>query len=379
MGLVGRRRSTALIGLVVLVAVAAGVRSGGAAAVAPSARWSGTFSPRLTMPAGSDGAGSWPMRNYHVYVPRQPAPVGTRALVVYLHGTSQTAIDAANGVLWNDLADEEGFIVAYPEEATPAESGSTSDGSSDARGWAWGRAVFESRGAGEMRTIAEITEAVTAAHGVDPGRVFIAGASAGAIMATVMAATYPDLYSAVGSWAGCSYLCADTTGDLGYQRMGERARVIPAILFAGTTDYLINPALTSMQVGGLVGMNDLADDGLPNSSVSRVPTAGPTTFGAEPASLAPGPEPSLTDNGCRAMVNKPNNPCPAGWLGWSKYPYTVTQFGYAADPSHVVVESWVIHLQNHNYGGGNPEGTFVDPYGPDTTRPAWAFFEAHAR
>ena len=265
--------------------------AGEADAAAPSTRWSGTFSARMTMAKGSDASGSWPLRNFYTYVPRDlPAP-GQRSVVVYLHGTSQTAIDAANGVFWNDLADKEKFIVVYPEEATPAESGSSDDGSSDLRGWSWGRGSMRPAGPARDARSRGSPRSVMAAYDAHPGRVFIGGASAGAIMATIMGATYPDLYSAVGSWAGCNYYCVDATGVLGYQRMGHYARVVPSIVFAGTLDYTVNPALGATQVTGLVAMNDLADDGLPNRSVSPRPTAGPTHYGLTQPALDAGTEP----------------------------------------------------------------------------------------
>ena len=278
MGL-GIRRSAIAVAVAAVVMLASFVTAHDAAATTPSTRWRGTFSARYTMPAGTDGAGSWPMRNYHVYVPRDLPARGKRSVVVYLHGTTQTAVDAANGVMWNDLADTEKFIVVYPEEATTAEGGDAADGSSDLRYWAWGRAAFEKRGDGEMRTIARITQTVMTTYGADPGSVFIGGASAGAIMSVIMAATYPDLYAAVGSWAGCNYLCSDPTGLAGYKRMGGYARPVPAILFAGSADYVVNPALTSTQVTGIIGMNDYADDGLFNGSVARRPASGPKTYG----------------------------------------------------------------------------------------------------
>ena len=92
----------------------------------------------------------------------------------------------------------------------------------------------------------------------------------------------------------------------------------------------------------------------------------------------PGPNPVLTDNGCR-FENDANSPCPAGWLDWETYPYTITKFGYRTHPTDVVVESSIIHGMSHNYSGGTPEGTYVDPFGPDTTGPAWRFFKAHRR
>ncbi|HVV36099.1 MAG TPA: PHB depolymerase family esterase [Acidimicrobiales bacterium] len=373
----GIRRVASAVALALLMALATLVGvTGRAAAVTPSTRWRGTFSARLTLPAGSDAAGTWPRRNYYVYVPPSLPATGHRSLVVYLHGTTQTAIDAANGATWNDLADQERFIVVYPEEATSAESGDATDGSSDLRGWSWGRAAYETRGSGESRAIEEITQRVIASYGVDRGSVYIGGVSAGAIMSTVVAATYPDVYSAVASWAGCDYLCVDASGALGYQRMGAYARVVPTIMFAGTLDYTVNPALTGTQIPGTVEMNDLADDGLPNRSVRLV--KGPTNHNLSVATLEPGPHPDVSSNGCH-VTNSANNPCPAGWLDWKTYPYTVTEFGYGTQPKDVVVESWVIHGMSHNYSGGNPEGSYVDPYGPETTAPAWRFFRAHSR
>ncbi len=369
----GIRRSVVAVALALMTFAGA---NEAAHATTPSTRWHGSLVGPIASPKGTDAEGSWPMRNYYVYVPQNLPPVGQRSVVVYLHGTTQTAIDAANGVLWNDLADREGFIVAYPEEATPAESGDSLDGSSDGRGWAWGQAAEFTRGSGEMRTIANITQAVVSDYGINAGRVYIGGASAGAIMSTVMAATYPDLYSAVGSWAGCNYLCADPSGALGYQRMGTYARVVPTIAFMGTADYVVNPALGATQITGLLNMSDLADDGLPNNSVAHKPTFGPKNYNLDVATVAPR-DLVLTDNGCHNT--QPNTGCPGGWLGWTRYPHTITRFGFATHKRDVVLESWIIHGMAHSYSGGNPEGSYVDALGPDTTTPAWNFFRAHAR
>jgi poly(hydroxyalkanoate) depolymerase family esterase len=360
----------------------------------PTARWQGTYCGALTEATGSDAAGnSWPARDYYTYEPASLQPAGSRSLVVYLHGTTQTATAAALASRWNDLADREGFLVVYPEESATFDT--TGGGAS--RAWAWGRAAYEARGNGEMETIARITRQVIADYGIDPKRVFMTGLSAGGIMTTVMAATYPDLYDGAAVWAGCSYLCSDGDGELGHQRMGEKARVVPAILFAGSTDYLVNPALSGEAVTGWTGMNDLADDGLPNQSVSRQPSEGPTTYDASSTDLQPSPNTGPAD-GSRGDAGTclyaypdahGNNPCPGGTLGWKSYPYTVTKFAdrraCTSSPvpaplpeSCVAVESWVIHGVSHNYTGGSNEGTFADPIGPDTTLAAWTFLDAHA-
>jgi poly(hydroxyalkanoate) depolymerase family esterase len=364
----------------------------------PTTRWQGTYCGALTEVAGSDAAGnSWPARDYYTYEPASLQPAGSRSLVVYLHGTTQTATDAALAAKWNDLADNQGFLVVYPEESDGGSAGFDTSGGGASRAWAWGRAAYEARGNGEMETIARITRKVMSDYGVDPKRVFISGLSAGGIMTTVMAATYPDLYDGAAIWAGCSYLCSDANGDLGHARMADQARLVPAILFAGSTDYLVNPALSEEAVTGWTGMNDLADDGVANQTVSRQATEGPTTYDADSSNLQLAPN-TGPDDGSRGDLGTciyaypdahGNNPCPGDTLGWETYPHTVTKFadnnGSCAPgtrpatlpESCVAVESWFIHGVSHNYTGGSTEGTFADPLGPDTTLAAWTFFNAH--
>jgi poly(3-hydroxybutyrate) depolymerase len=254
-------------------------------------------------------------------------------------------------------------VVVYPEQHVPA--GTELDGST-ARCWNSGQAAYP-RGQGELESVAQITRSVASTYGAASPRVYILGVSAGALMSNVMAATYPDLYRAVGSIEGCAYLCSDPTGDQAYRRMGSLARVMPAFVVQGTADYLTNPAMGEMTVSQWLGTDDLADDSLHNGSISPVPSS------VEQRNLdSLGRAGSGSGDVC--LHDFPRNPCPDGALGVTPEPSTVRHWKDSG--GREVMQSWLVHGLSHNYPGGTFEGSFSDPYGPDVTTAAFDFFES---
>jgi poly(hydroxyalkanoate) depolymerase family esterase len=290
-------------------------------------------------------------RDYLLYVP--PTEVtetsAPRALVVYLHGCSQTALDAALGTRWNDLADAEDVVVAYPEQSAAA-NGATC--------WNWFLPEHQVRDSGEPAIIAAITREVIAddSLNIDPSRVYVIGASAGADMTTILGATYPDLYAAIAPFAGCAYLsCVDVSGSQAKAAMGDRVRPMPAMVAQGTADPLNNPALGETAVQQWVGTN----------GVSPIPTE----VEDHPAGQGGGP-----GSGDLCARNA-HFPCAGGATGWSSYPYTVHHHADASGCS--LVDAIYVHGLSHDYPGGRPEQSFTDPIGPDATAMAWAFFSKH--
>jgi poly(hydroxyalkanoate) depolymerase family esterase len=307
-------------------------------------------------------------RTYWLYVPThraRPAPV-----VVYLHGCLQDGRDAAIGTRWNELAEKNGFIAVYPDQRV------SDDAEMNAAGYANGTACWnffqpssQVRGGGEAAAIAGITRAVVKGYRGDPKRTYISGASAGAAMATVMGAAYPDLYAALGLLAGCPYMsCSDSSGMRAYEAMGKLARRMPVFVMHGTADNVLNVTVGHQLTQAWLGTNDLADNKEMDGSIPR-----------DPASVAHhGIDESLADG-----LGAPNDtcvrnhqwPCLGGVWGAKSYPYTKLSYADANDRS--LAELWIVHGLAHNYPGGNPKGTFTDPHGPSATTAAWNFFATH--
>jgi poly(hydroxyalkanoate) depolymerase family esterase len=329
-----RRAWTRRLALACVTLAAAAVVSAAAAAATPApgstgATMSGTYS-------GSAGS-----RTYTGYVPSSYAKGTAMPLVVVLHGCTQSADVIRQLTRFDQLAEARGFIAVFPEQPSSANS---------TKCWNFFQDANIHRGSGEPALIAGITNDVQKRYTVDPRRIYVTGLSAGGAMASVMGATYPDLFAAIGVGSGCEYAagaaCAGyqsadpaQAAKAAYAAMGSAARPIPVIAFQGDKDTTVPPVNGDQLISQWQKTADLADDKAANGSV---PVAAAKTDQGQAA-------------GGRA--------------------YTVRSY----DDAHggELLQYWLVSGMAHAWSGGCSCESYSDPQGPDESAAMYDFFAKH--
>jgi poly(hydroxyalkanoate) depolymerase family esterase len=286
---------------------------------------------------------------YAVYVPERLPRHRRVPVIVVLHGCTQSADDAAAGTRMNAMADRCGFVVIYPEQR---------EANNQQRCWNWYLPQHQVRGSGEPAAIAGIVARVLGsdvAAKPDRNRVYVVGLSAGGAMATIMGATYPDLFAGVGVHSGLSYCAARTVpgalvsmrfggpdpkerGRQAYAAMGVHARMVPVVVIHGDEDQTVSVKNGEQVVRQWLTANQHA-------------SAGSLVLDAE--------RPDDVQNGYS--------------LGGLRYDTRTwnDQFG------RPLVQYWLVTGLGHAWSGGSPAGSYTDPAGPDATAIMWKFLREH--
>jgi poly(hydroxyalkanoate) depolymerase family esterase len=272
-------------------------------------------------------------RTYKLFVPsayagQDGAPM---PLVVMLHGCKQNPDDFAAGTRMNQLAEQHGFLVAYPAQTARANGSNC---------WNWFERAHQHRDGAEPSLLAGIVGDVARTHAVDDGRVFVAGLSAGAAMAVILGREYPELFAAVavhsGLPAGAAHdvrsAFAAMKGRQGAPALARQpARALPTIVFHGDADATVTAANGAAVVGQAVSAFEQQ-----RAPLQRV-TQSPAIAGSKRC--------------------------------------TVTRFIDAA--GETAVEEWVVHGGSHAWFGGSAAGSYTDPTGPDASAEIVRFFLKH--
>jgi poly(hydroxyalkanoate) depolymerase family esterase len=266
-------------------------------------------------------------RDYKVYIPGH-AHCRKRPLIVMLHGCTQDPDDFAVGTGMNLLAEEHGFIVAYPRQPATANHSAC---------WNWFDLKHQTRDEGEPCIIAGITRAIMAEYDIDPKRVYVAGLSAGGAMALIASATHPELYAAAGVHSGLA--CGSATdlpsalaamggksspAAMAQKKTRPKGARVRTIVFHGECDSTVHPSNAGLIIAeARAGLASAAQE---------------------------------THHGCSVGGRA----------------YTRTLIRDARDV--VYVEYWAIEGMGHGWSGGRPEGSYTDPHGPDASREMLRFF-----
>ena len=259
-------------------------------------------------------------RDFKLYIPpaRPSMPAAGRALIVMLHGCTQDPDDFARGTRMNAAAREHGALVLYPAQSRRANPQGC---------WNWFKHSHQQRGRGEAGLLEGMVREVVRRHDVDPARVFVAGLSAGAAMAAIVAETCPDLFAAVGVHSG---LAAGAANDLPSALAAMNgtapatrgaATALPTIVFHGDADATVHPRNAEYVVQAAGGRGP--------GSVERGETGG---------------------------------------RRWTKRVFDAGR-----------IEQWVVHGAGHAWSGGDALGSHADRAGPDASGEMLRFFLAHPK
>ena len=126
------------------------------------------------------------------------------ALVVALHGCTQTAAAYDHGSGWSMLADRHEFALLFPEQQHANNPNAC---------FTWFDPANTKRNRGEAISIRQMIERMIRDHGIDRGRVFIVGLSAGGAMTSAMLAAYPEVFAGGAIIAGLPHGSATTLQD----------------------------------------------------------------------------------------------------------------------------------------------------------------------
>lgn len=256
-------------------------------------------------------------RAYRLYVPATDAPL--RGVVVMLHGCTQDAVDFAAGTGMNAQAERHGLLVVWPEQARSA----------NAQGcWNWFRPGDQAPGAGEPALLAGLVAEAARHAGATHLPVHVAGLSAGAAMAVILGAAYPDRFRSVGAHSGLALGSARDVPSAFAAMQGQGARAprpaapVPTIIFQGAADPTVHSSNAEAIARGAAG---------------------------------PGAQVETTERG------RSNG---------RRYARTVAT---AADGASVS-EVWMVEGLGHAWSGGDARGSHTDAAGPDASAEMVRFF-----
>jgi len=284
--------------------------------------------------AAPAGAGLWTagvavgpagMRRYRLYRPADVRFGERLPLLVMLHGCGQDAAGFAASTRMNTIAARERFMVLYPEQ----------DRVSNPQGcWNWFDTA-SGRAHGEVGLVMNAIDQVSTLYAADRTRVAVAGLSAGASMAALVASRHPERFKAVvmhsGIPPGTAHSAVSALGAMhGLRR---------------TKPLVAKPVAMSESWPPLLVIHGQGDTTVAPSNGLAAVRAWADAAGAKP--------------GAARVLQR-----------GKRYPANVTDF---KSKGRVVATLVDVASLRHAWSGGAARQPFSDGKGPDASRMVWAF------
>lgn len=285
---------------------------------------------------------------YRVYIPtgyRSDTPV---PLVVMLHGCSQSPEEFALTTDMNTYAEQHTFLVLYPDQPRSSHT---------LKCWNWYQSKHQGRDKGEPARIVQMVQQVIHAYAIDTNRIYVAGLSAGAAMSSILGATYPDIFTAIGICSGVPYQAAtnfagtlpamtqaqydaDMLGEAAFKAMDSRKRVVPVVVFHGTGDMTVAPINADKVIAQWSHTNQLAAKSF----------------------LASYPMPTKPTQTIQDTI-------PSG--------RSYIMYSYEDEHGLPVMKKYLVKGMRHAWSGGPKDASFTDPKGPNASALLVDFFLQH--
>ena len=285
----------------------------GKKAMAPSANWT------TGIAIGAAGP-----RRYRLYKPSALRRNERLPLLVMLHGCGQDAEVLAASSRMNRVAARERFFVLYPEQ----------DRLSNVQGcWNW-YDTRTGRAQAEGASIAVAIEQVCLSQAVDRSRIALAGISAGAGMAVLLATHHPERFRAIAMHSGIAPGVAHSSASAIRAMFGQSVTASPL------------PAIApDVRLPALLVIHGAADHVVAPGNGAEAAQRWGERVGAKAG------KPRRVQRGAR-------------------YAATITDYRKSA---RLVATLCAVDRLGHAWSGGATGHPYSDPKGPDASRMIWSF------
>ena len=263
-------------------------------------------------------------RRYRLFKPLGVLRHERLPLLVMLHGCTQDARGFSASSRMNSVAARERFLVLYPEQDRTANA---------QRCWNW----FDTRSGRAEREADSIDAAIAQiclTQPVDVQRIAVAGLSAGASMAALLAMRRPERFRAVAMHSGVAPGVAHSTATAIGAMLGRRTKATPAA-----------PLASGLHLPALLVIHGSADHTVAPSNGLEAARLWAEVEGAKPGTTR------TVQRGARHATQ-------------------VTDYRV---PGRLVATLCEISGLGHAWSGGAPSQPFSDPKGPDASRMIWSF------